>query len=440
MALVRAALDAVEPAAAVGRSLRLEQQRGRAVLVAGGRRYPLNEGARVRVVGCGKAAVAMSRQVVALLGPKVSGGLVIAKQGLGEETAVGPVEIARAAHPVPDAAGVDAARRLVRHLDGLTREDLVICLISGGGSALMTSPVPGVTLEELQRINDLLLGAGAPIEAINAVRKHLSQVKGGQLAALASPARVLTLILSDVVGSPLDVIASGPTAPDPTTFSDALEVLRRYGLLDKAPAAALDHLRRGEAGQVAETPGQGDPTFGTVQNLIVGANEQAAVAARDRAQAMGFNTMILSTYLQGEAREVGRALAAILREVGLNQRPLARPACMVLGGETTVTLTTPNPGKGGRNQELALAAALDLKGLEDVMLVALATDGNDGPTDAGGALCDGSTVARARALGLDPLTHLENNDAYPLFEALGDLLMIGPTGTNVNDITLLLAF
>ena len=441
MALVHAALDAVEPAAAVGRSLRrLDGDAGASVLVAGGRRYTLNEGARVRVVGAGKAAYAMTREVVDLLGPTVSGGLVIAKEGLGAEEAVGPVVIARAAHPVPDAAGLLAAQRLVSCLDGLTSEDLVICLISGGGSALMTLPVPGVSLEELRQVNDLLLGAGAPIEAINAVRKHLSRVKGGQLAALAAPARVLTLILSDVVGSPLDVIASGPTAPDPTTFADAVEVLRRYGLLDTAPPAALEHLRRGVAGEVPETPGEGDPAFDRVQNLLVGANEQAAVAARDKAQAMGFKAMILTTYLQGEAREVGRALAAILREAGLNQRPLARPSCIVLGGETTVTLGENRGGKGGRNQELALAAALDLQGVNEVMLVALATDGNDGPTDAGGALCDGTTVARAQALGLSPLAHLEENNAYPLFQALGDLLMTGPTGTNVNDITLLLAF
>ena len=438
MALVRAALAAVEPAAAVDRSIRVEASGGARVLVAGDRRYPLSEGGRVVVVGCGKAAIAMTRAVVTMLGEAVSGGLVITKEGIGEETSVGPVEIARSAHPVPDAAGQRAGQRLVRQLGGLTEDDLVICLISGGGSALMTVPAQGVTLLELQRVNDLLLGAGAPIEAINAVRKHLSQVKGGQLASLAAPARVLTLILSDVVGSPLDVIASGPTAPDPSTFADALEVLRRHGITDQTPAAIVEHLQRGAEAKVPETPGAQDPAFTRVQNLLVGANEQAAEAARDAAEALGFHSMILSTFLQGEAREVARALAAILREVDVHQRPLPRPACVVLGGETTVTIRA--AGKGGRNQELALAAALDLAGLRDVMLVALATDGNDGPTDAGGALCDGTTVARAQALGMDPRRHLEGNDAYPLFQALGDLLMIGPTGTNVNDITLLLAF
>jgi len=441
MALVRAALAAVEPGAAVRRALRVTEPGDEPVaLEAGGQRYSPGAGGRVLVTGCGKASVAMTHAVVELLGPAVSGGLVITKHGATQEASVGPVEVACAAHPVPDAAGDKAARRLVQKLDGLTAEDLVICLISGGGSALMTLPVEGVSLEELQEVNDLLLGAGAPIEAINAVRKHLSRVKGGQLAALAAPARVLTLILSDVVGSPLDVIASGPTAPDPTTHADALEVLRRYRLLDRVPAAALDHLRKGEAGETLETPGPDDPLFsGRVNNVLVGANEQAALAAVDAAAALGFNSMLLTTYLQGEAREAGRALAAILRELCLHGRPLARPACVVLGGETTVTLGEGH-GKGGRNQELALAAALDLAGLEDCMLVALATDGGDGPTDAGGALCDGGTVARARALGLDPVRHLERNDAYPLFKALGDLLMLGQTGTNVNDITLLLAF
>ena len=436
MALVQAALDAADPEAAVRRAVTRD---GDALRVQGTRyTIPAQGAGKVVVVGAGKASVAMARATVDLLDGRVDRGLIIAKEGLGDERAVGPVQVARAAHPVPDRQGAEAADRLVGMVSHLGPADLVICLISGGGSALMTSPAAGITLAQLQQVNDQLLGAGAPIEGINAVRKHLSRISGGRLAALSAPARVLTLILSDVVGSPLDVIASGPTAPDPTTFGDALETLRRAGLLERAPAEVVAHLRRGEAGELPETPGEEDATFGRVQNCLVAANEQSALAVHRRAGELGFNSQVMTTYLQGEAREVGRALAGILRELATHGRPLPRPACLVFGGETTVTLR--NPGKGGRNQELALAAALDLAGLDDVMLVALATDGNDGPTDAGGAMAHGQTVARARQQGMDPRAHLEGNDAYPLFAALGDLLMTGPTGTNVNDITLLLAF
>lgn len=424
LSLVRAALEAVDPAAAVTRALpRVDAGRAR----------------RVRVVGAGKAAVPMARAVELGLDAPLQAGRVITKHGHAVPPLPRHILVREAAHPVPDRTSVQATAWMLELLDhGPGVDDLVLCLISGGGSALMTLPAPGIRLVDLQRTTELLLAGGVPIEQVNGVRKHLSQVKGGQLAARAAPARVAALILSDVVGNPVDAIASGPTAADPTTFDDALEVLRRHDLLERVPAAVRAHLEAGARGERPETPVADDPLLERVDNLIVGSNARAAEAALARARELGLAGLLLSTHVEGEAREVGRVCAALLRELAQCGRPLPRPACLVLGGETTVTMT--EHGAGGRNQELALAAALALDGLQDVCLVALATDGNDGPTDAGGAVVDGTTAARARAAGLDPHDHLQRHDAYPLLDAVGDLLRIGPTGTNVNDLTLLLAF
>jgi len=437
MDLVQAALDAVDPFAAVCRALRLDAD-GRTLQVVGGPTLDLDQVDRIVVVGGGKAVLAMARAVESILDPqRIHDGRVIAKEAPPPQRPE-KIVVEQGAHPLPDDRSLQATQRMMGLLQGLGPADLVLALISGGGSSLMTLPVPDVGLDQLERLGQQLLAAGVPIHAINTVRKHLSRIKGGQLAAAAAPARTVALVLSDVVGSPLDVIASGPTAPDPTTFDDALEVLARHGL-DQVPGPVMRWLSEGAAGKHAETPKPSDALFTRVHNQIIGSNALAAEAVLRRAAALGFNSLLLSTFVEGEAREVGRVHAALLREVCASARPLSRPACLVLGGETTVTLSD-SPGRGGRNQELALAAALALQGLPEVMLVALATDGNDGPTDAGGALCDGTTVARARALGLDPHDHLRRNDAYPLFEALGDLLITGPTGTNVNDLTLLLAF
>ena len=311
-------------------------------------------------------------------------------------------------------------------------------MISGGGSALLPLPAEGVTLAEKQALTNSLLACGATINEINAVRKHISALKGGQLARLAAPARLVALILSDVVGSPLDVIASGPTVPDPSTMQDAWAVLEKYALVEQTPASIRERLAAGRAGLVSETPKPGDPLFTHVQNVIIGDNALAAQAAQARAEALGFHALLLSTFIEGEAREVGRVAAGLLKEIARYDRPIPRPACLIWGGETTVTLR--GQGKGGRNQELALAAALALDGWENVALVALATDGADGPTDAAGAFIDGDTLTRARQMGLDPLRALQNNDAHPFFAALGDLLMTGPTHTNVNDLAFLLVF
>jgi len=299
-------------------------------------------------------------------------------------------------------------------------------------------PVEGITLADVQRLTDALLRCGATINELNAVRKHLDRVKGGGLARLAHPATIVSLILSDVVGNPLDVIASGPTAPDSSTFAQAWGVLEKYGVVDQSPRAIVEHLRRGAAGLIPDTPKVGDPVFAATHNLVIGSNQVAARAAVAKAQELGFHTLLLSTYVQGEAREVGQVFAAIARQMADTGEPLPRPGLVVAGGETTVTVR--GAGRGGRNQELALAAALSLEGLSDVAVVTLATDGSDGPTDAAGALADGTTVQRARSRGLDPTRYLADNDSYSFFQALGDLLITGPTNTNVNDLTFVFAF
>ncbi len=436
--IMAAALAAVDPAAAVARFLRRDGH----TLSAGEHRLDLRQIERVFVVGAGKAGAPMAAATADILGPHLTAGLVVVKDGYlgaaGEQLHQSQLRLVEAGHPVPDQRGADAARRITELLADLTPRDLVIALISGGGSALLTLPAPGLSLDDLQALTSLLLACGASIGEINTLRKHLDLMKGGGLARLAHPATLVTLILSDVVGSPLDTIASGPTVPDPSSFADALAVIARYGLEDRAPAAVLERLRQGAAGALPETPKAGDPLFAGVTNILVGSNELAAEAALAAAQAEGFTPLLLTTSLEGEAREAGRFLAAVLREVATSGRPIPRPACIIAGGETTVTLR--GHGRGGRNQELALAAAAKLAGLTDIALVALATDGGDGPTDAAGAVVTGMTLERGRASGLDYEAHLAQNDAYPYFAALDDLLLPGPTATNVNDLTFLFAW
>jgi glycerate 2-kinase len=434
--IMSAALAAVDPAQAIRQNVRLEGDS----LQIGQQSYDLSSYERVFVVGGGKAGSPMVAAIEEILGQRVTAGLVNVKHGyLPPEAAnVRRVEIVEAGHPTPDEAGRRGAERMVKMLSDLTEKDLIICLISGGGSALMTLPQPTISLADVQVLTGALLRCGATINEINAVRKHISRIKGGQLARLVHPAQVVSLILSDVVGNPLDVIASGPTVPDTTTFAQAYGVLERYDLVAKVPASIAEHLAAGVAGKIAETPKESDPVFATVYNLIVGSNEIAAQAALNRARESGLNTQLLSTYVEGEAREVAKVLAALAKEMAKSGRPIPRPGCLVVGGETTVTIT--GEGKGGRNQEMALAAALAIEGWEDVMVVTLATDGTDGPTDAAGGVATGETVAWARELGLDPEEYLANNDSYHFLEALGELIVTGPTNTNVNDLAFIFAF
>ena len=382
---------------------------------------------RVLVLGCGKASGAMARAVEGVLGDRITGGFVVVKDGSGVPTRV--VELAEAGHPVPDARGQAASAKLLALACAAGAEDLIIFLVSGGGSALTPAPAPPITLEEKQAVTRLLLAAGATIGELNAVRKHISELKGGQLARAAAPARVLTLALSDVVGDPLDVIASGPTAPDPTTFGDALGVLRRRRVTDRIPEAVRARLEAGLRGEVDETPKPGDPVFGRVTNLVIGNNALIVDAAVAAARRLGYRPELLTRSLEGEAREVARELVE-------RARALEPPACLLAAGETTVTVR--GAGRGGRCQEFALAAAVALAGDPSLTVLAAGTDGTDGPTDAAGGLVDGTTVPRGRAAGRDAAQALADNDAYEFLRAAGDLLVSGATNTNLLDLYILL--
>lgn len=453
--ILTAAIHAVDPHQAILANLALED----AMLRVGSQRYPLSDLDRIIVVGGGKAGTPMAAAVYEALRERVTAGAVNVKRehaaaaggwharyGCGGEpypstgrAQTGPIAINEAGHPVPDDAGLAGAEQIARLLTGLTARDLVLALISGGGSALLPLPVDGITLADTQELTNLLLRSGADITEINKVRKHCSRLQGGQLARLAAPAQVATLILSDVVGTPLDAIASGPTVPDRSSFADAWAVLERYGIVEAAPESVRRHLGRGVAGEIADTPKPGDPIFERVNNVVVGDNAIAGRAAVERARALGYESALLTTFIQGEAREIGRALAGLAQGMVTGQSSYAAPACLVLGGETTVTIR--GGGKGGRNQELALSAGLALSGYglpegREVAVVSLGTDGTDGPTDAAGGIATQTTLARAKAAGLDAHAALRNNDSYPLLAALGDLILTGPTQTNVNDLML----
>ena len=432
--VMAAALKSVDPRGAVRSALRVD----RASILVGGKRYNIHPHSRIFVVGGGKAGAPMAEAACEVLGDRVRGGVVVVKDGhLGDlGSRLGHVKLYEAGHPVPDQRGVAASGRLADLLSEATKDDLIIALISGGGSALLTLPAPGLLLPEIQTLTSELLRCGATINEINTVRKHCLRIAGGGLAALAAPARVASLIISDVVGSPFDVIASGPTAPDPSTFADAWAVIQNHRLEDVLPSAVTSHLRRGMDGELAATPKPDAPLWRRVYNNLVASNLTASEAAVAAARERGFEATLLTTFLEGEAREVGRAFASIARELVRRRASRERPILFVAGGETTVTLR--GRGQGGRNQELALAAVHGLAGLPGVLMATLATDGGDGPTDAAGATVTGGTLELARARGIDPDEFLQRNDSYNFFAPLGALLRPGPTLTNVNDLLFLL--
>lgn len=395
--------------------------------------FNLEEFERVFVIGGGKASGAMAEAMEEIIGDKISRGIINVLRGTSFKTR--KILINEAGHPIPDEAGVKGAKKIVQLAREAEENDLVICLISGGGSALMPLSADGVSLHEKQRLTQELLRCGAAINEINAVRKHISAIKGGQLAKVAYPATVVSLILSDVVGDPLDTIASGPTAPDTTTFADAVSILKKYGLWEVAPDSIRRRLEAGLRGEVAETPKPGDKIFERTYNIIIGNNRTAAMAAYMKAESLGFNVLLLSTMIEGEARHVGTAYAGIIKEILASGNPIRRPAVVIAGGETTVTVM--GGGKGGRNQELVLAAALKISGLKGIAIASIDTDGLDGSTEAAGAIVDGQTIMRANKIGLDPRVCLANNNSYDYFSRLKDLIFTGPTGTNVNDITVI---
>ena len=433
--IFNAALAAVDPYNAVlkATSVKLNQ------LHILGTKYDLAAFGRIIVVGAGKATARMALAVESLLGKKISSGLIIVKNGHTAPLSI--IEQVEAAHPVPNEAGIAGAQRILQLVRGADDKTLVICLLSGGASALLIAPVEGLTLQDKQEATRLLLNAGATISELNAVRKHLSMVKGGRLAQATYPAQLVTLILSDVIGDELDVIASGPTSPDKSTFAEARAVIAKYGLQEQLPPRVLDYLNRGIAGQEPETVKENDPCLDKTHNVIIAGIRLALAAATEKAGNLGFATKTISDALEGEARIAGRFLAHAARAEMAGMKSGERH-CLLCGGETTVTVK--GTGKGGRNQEFALAFALEIEGWQGVSLLSAGTDGSDGPNDAAGAIVDGKTVSRSRTLCIDPRSYLDNNDSYTFFQdfdtAAGTQshLKTGPTGTNVMDIQIVI--
>lgn len=429
-AIFSTAISAVDPEFCVAKRLALDA----GVLRIGDSSYDLDAIKSIYLVGFGKASAAMARPVETLLGDRITDGLIITKYGHG--LPLDHCKVFEAGHPLPDENGRVATDALLTLVGSAGKDDLILCMISGGGSALAPAPVDTIDLADKQIITGLLLSCGASIHEINTVRKHLSKIKGGQLCRQANGANMVSLILSDVIGDDLDIIASGATAADRGTFSDCMNILTRYKLLEEAPGAVVAHLQAGCNGQVPETVKLESGTFERVSNHIVGSISEALAAAEAKAKALGFNTLILSSTVQGEAREIAKVLSSIAREVGQSDRPVCAPACLLCGGETTVTLH--GSGKGGRNMELALAAGIELDGLSDTLLLSAGTDGTDGPTDAAGAFASGNTLKRGVAQSISAHHHLVENNSYPFFKLLDDLLITGPTRTNVMDLQVLL--
>ncbi len=401
---------------------------------------PAAGGGRTLVLGAGKAAGAMAQAVEAFWPADAPlSGLVVTRYGHTPPRPAGPaprIEVVEAAHPVPDAAGMEAAQRMLALTHGLTQDDLVLCLISGGGSALLTLPAQGLALEDKQRINRALLDSGAAIDEMNCVRKHLSRIKGGRLAAACAPARVVTLTISDVPGDDPSIIASGPTVADATTCADALDILERYRI--EVPPAVHAALQSG----ALETPKPGDPLFGGHAVHLTATPRESLEAAAEAARAAGVPAYVLSDEMEGESREVGKVHAALARAVARHGQPFARPCVILSGGETTVTVRPQAPGtprgRGGRAGEFCMGLAQALQGQPGVWALAADTDGIDGVENNAGARVTPDTLARAEAAGLRIAVHLDRNDAYGYFGALGDLVVTGPTHTNVNDFRALL--
>jgi hydroxypyruvate reductase len=425
-----AGVRAVEPASAVKQYCRREGNQ----LIVHDKTYDLTEFERIYLIGAGKAGGPMAQAVEEILGDRVTGGLINVKYGHTAE--LSRVKLTEAGHPVPDEAGLQGSDAILELGSKVGERDMVFCLISGGGSALLPLPAEGISLKEKQETTKALLACGATIHEVNAIRKHISRVKGGGLARAVYPGTLISLMLSDVVGDDLDVIASGPTVADKSTFEECMKIIEKYDIGESVPKAVLVHLQQGVEGTIPETPKPADPVFARTQSVIVGNNLACIEAAEETARGLGYSTLVLSTMIEGETKEVALVHVGIAKEVLKSGHPISPPACLLSGGETTVTIS--GRGLGGRNQEFVLAAAIGLNGQEGIVVVSAGTDGTDGPTDAAGAVADSHTVQRAEALGLSPTDSLSNNDAYHFFEKLGDLVKTGPTNTNVMDLRILL--
>ena len=429
-AIFDAGLKAVDPIKAVKNHINRDGN----TLRVQGIGYDVAAYENIYVIGMGKAAASMAKAVEDILGDKLTSGIVNVKYG--HTVPLNKIKINEAAHPVPDDAGLKGSQEIIELLKKTGEKDLVICLISGGGSALLPLPAGNLTLEDKQAVTKSLLECGADIHEINSIRKQISAVKGGRLAAFVYPSTLISLILSDVIGDDLDVIASGPTVPDTHTFHDCRNIIQKYKLDQRVPKSVIEYIEKGCSGEIEDTPKSDSPVFERTQNAIVGSNILAVSAAKEKAEELGYNSLVLSTFIHGETKEVAKVHTAIAKEIRSSGNPLKKPACIISGGETTVTIE--GKGLGGRNQEFVLAAALDIDGLNDVVILSGGTDGNDGPTDAAGAFADGTTISRAGKLGLNAYEYLCDNNSYNFFKPLGDLLITGPTNTNVMDLRVLL--
>lgn len=426
---LEASLSAADPRVSMRKNVKLN---GNDLSIVGNR-YSLNDFDSIRVIGAGKASGHMAEALFDILQDRITNGLVIMPENLKTKLRTGKIKLWRASHPIPSQRGIRGVKQMLETVNNITERDLVICLISGGGSALMTLPYDGVSLADKQKITRDLLRSGATIQEINTVRKHISAVKGGRLAEHLQNTHTVSLIISDVIGDRLDTIASGPTAPDKTTFNDTVRVLRKYGLWDSLNGKIRHVIEKGLAGVIPETPKPGSRIFRNVRNFVIANNEQACKAALDHLRSRGIHAKLLTTSLQGEARDVGKYVASLAKKTRNRGR---KPAAVIMGGETTVTVT--GKGKGGRNLELILAASMGISGLSGTTIASIGTDGIDGNSDAAGAIVDALTIERAERLNLVPQKFLQNNDSYSFFKRLGDTIVTGPTGTNVNDLLILL--
>ena len=433
-AIIQSALEAADPYKAVISSIIIEKNH----LEICGQSYDLRKIDRVLVAGMGKAVGAMAAAVTDKLGDSIHSGVIVAKHEVPAHDISPRIKIVYGDHPIPSERSIASADSVIEFLENTTEDDLIICLISGGGSALVAKPINGISITELQQLTDTLLKSGARIQEVNTIRKHIDAIKGGGLAKIAGNATMEALIVSDVLGDDLSMIASGPTCSDDTTYAEAFGILDKYGLIEKTPRKIINTIEEGILGKIEETLKPGDKILATKHNRIIASLTASIQQAKKKADELGFETQILSTHLVGEAREIGHVAGSILRSLANTDLILKKPAMMIAGGESTVTIE--GDGIGGRNQEIAFGAMHEISGCEKCALIALATDGEDGPTDAAGAYVTGATWHLATELGLDVQKFGSRNDTYTFFRAIDHLIMTGPTGTNVNDLLFLIAF
>lgn len=429
--IIDSAINSVKPVQLIPRKVMLEGS----ILIIDNYKFNLDRYKKIYVVGAGKASATMAFELEKLLGSKISDGIVSTKYG--HSAPCGRIRIIESGHPVLDENGLRAGDEILQLVSHADEDDIVICLLSGGGSSLLEKLPEEITLSELQSVFRVLLKCGANIEEMNIIRRHLSKIKGGMLAEAIYPATCVSLILSDVINDPLEAISGGVTSPDPSTFKDALDLIEKYKIKDQIPENILKYISMGIKGRITETMKSGNEIFDKVTNIILGNNKEALIQAKEKAESLGFNVLIYSNNIQGEARDIGKLAANIANDIFLGDKPISKPACVLIGGETTVKIA--GNGKGGRNQELALSALIQMKNSEfDYIIASCGTDGTDGPTDAAGAIATNEIRQRGKELDLSPLPFLENNDSYTFFEKTGGLIITGPTGTNVMDIIIIL--